>query len=110
MELPRRCATRPPGDLGGLAVRLSPDAAIQMVELARQLRRRADASPEVDRHHNRPSRSRLPKARGRSEDELKKSDHFAAFELTWNQCGAWVQNSGGFSTGLPDDFCDSQFC
>jgi predicted dithiol-disulfide oxidoreductase (DUF899 family) len=53
---------------------------VQVVELARQLRRRANASPEVGRYHNRPSRSRRPKARRRGESELKKGDHFAAFE------------------------------
>jgi predicted dithiol-disulfide oxidoreductase (DUF899 family) len=40
LELPRHLAARPPGDLGGLAVGLPPDSAVQVVELARQLRRR----------------------------------------------------------------------
>jgi len=34
----------------------------------------------VGRYHNRPSRSRRPKARRRGEIELKKGDRFAAFE------------------------------
>ena len=40
LELPRHHAARPSGDLGGLAGGLPPDPAIQVVELARQLRRR----------------------------------------------------------------------
>ena len=43
---------------------LSPDAAIQVVELARQLRRRCRARPEVGQGVGR-RRSRLPKARAR---------------------------------------------
>ena len=42
-------AARPPGGLGGFARGLSPDAALQVVELARQLRRRSVARPEVGR-------------------------------------------------------------
>src|SRR5215469_3833414 len=76
LELPRHHAARPSGDLGGLARGLSPDPAIQVVELARQLRRRAHASPEVGRYHNRPSSSGRPKARARGESELEKGDHF----------------------------------
>src|ERR1700680_4681537 len=71
MELPRHHAARPSGDLGGLASGLPPDPAVQMVELARQLRRRVLASPEVDRYNHGPSSSRRPKARGRGESELK---------------------------------------
>ena len=40
LELPRYHAARPSGDLGGLARGLPPDPAVQVVELARQLRRR----------------------------------------------------------------------
>ena len=40
LELPRHHAARPSGDLGGLARGLPPDPAVQVVELARQLRRR----------------------------------------------------------------------
>ena len=40
LELPRYHAARPSGDLGGLAEGLPPDPAVQVVELARQLRRR----------------------------------------------------------------------
>ncbi len=47
------------------------DSAVQVVELARQLRGRGHASPEVGRYNYRPSRSRLPKARRRGESELK---------------------------------------
>src|SRR6266567_2243485 len=43
------------------------DSAVQVVELARQLRGRGHASPEVGRYNYRPSRSRLPKARRRGE-------------------------------------------
>ena len=43
LELPRHHAARPSGDLGGLAGGLSPDPAVQVVELARQLRRRGRA-------------------------------------------------------------------
>ena len=41
LELPRHHAARPAGGLGGLAGGLSPDPDLQVVELARQLRRRA---------------------------------------------------------------------
>ena len=40
-------AARPSGDVGRLARGLPPDSAVQMVELARQLRRRGLASPQV---------------------------------------------------------------
>ena len=40
LELPRHHAARPAGDLGGLAEGLPADPAVQVVELARQLRRR----------------------------------------------------------------------
>ena len=40
LELPRYHGARPSGDLGGLARGLPPDSAVQVVELARQLRRR----------------------------------------------------------------------
>jgi predicted dithiol-disulfide oxidoreductase (DUF899 family) len=80
LELPRHHAARPPGDLGGLARGLSPNPTVQVVELARQLRRRGLAAPEVGRHNNRPRRSCRPKARRRGESELKKGDHFAARE------------------------------
>ena len=40
LELPRYDAARPSGDLGGFARGLPPDPAVQVVELARQLRRR----------------------------------------------------------------------
>src|SRR5262249_17502993 len=66
----RHNAARPSGDLGGLARGIPPDPAVQVVELARQLRCRANASPEVGRYHNGASRSRLAKARGRVESEL----------------------------------------
>src|SRR6266403_3702808 len=79
VELPRHYAARPSGDLGGLARGLPPDAAVQVVELARQLRHRGLAGPEVGQGVRR-WRSRLPKARRRGESELKKRDHFAAFE------------------------------
>ena len=42
-------AARPPGGLGGFAGGLSADAALQMVELARQLRGRSRARPEMGR-------------------------------------------------------------
>ena len=58
---------RPSGDLGGLAGGLPADPAVQMVELARQLRRRGRARPEVGRYPHRPSRSRPPQARGGGE-------------------------------------------
>ncbi|HEY0790580.1 MAG TPA: DUF899 family protein [Chthoniobacterales bacterium] len=41
LELPRPHAAQPPGDVGGLARGLPPDAAVQVVELARQLQRRS---------------------------------------------------------------------
>jgi hypothetical protein len=40
LELPRHHAARPAGDLGGLAGGLPANPAVQVVELARQLRRR----------------------------------------------------------------------
>src|ERR1700721_3122994 len=70
LELPRHHTTRPSGDLGGLATGLPPDPAVQVVELARQLRRRGLARPEVGQGVRR-RRSRLPKARRRDENELK---------------------------------------
>src|SRR5215467_6367078 len=66
LELPRHHAARPSGDLGGLAGGLSPDPAVQVVELARQLRRRGLAGPEVGRGVGR-RRGRLPEARLRVE-------------------------------------------
>jgi predicted dithiol-disulfide oxidoreductase (DUF899 family) len=62
LELPRHHATRPPGDLGGLAERLSADPAVQVVELARQLRRRGRTGPEVG-SGLRWRRGRFPQAR-----------------------------------------------
>src|SRR3546814_6780116 len=47
VELPRHHAAGPAGDLGGFTRRLSPDPALQVVELARQLRRRCRARQEV---------------------------------------------------------------
>src|SRR5262245_46507067 len=52
--------------MGRLARGLPPDPAIQVVELARQLRRRSLARPEVGQGF-RCWRSRLPKARRRGE-------------------------------------------
>ena len=51
-----------------------PQDAVQVVELARQLRRRGFAQPEVDRYHNRPCRGGLATARGRGESmtEIKR--------------------------------------
>jgi predicted dithiol-disulfide oxidoreductase (DUF899 family) len=49
LELSRHHPARPPGGLGGLARGLSSDAAVQVVELARQLCRRSRAPPEVGR-------------------------------------------------------------
>ena len=49
LELPRHHAAGPAGDLGGRARGLSPDPALQVVELARQLRRRRSARQEVGR-------------------------------------------------------------
>ena len=46
LELPRHHAARPSGDLGGFAGGLPPDPAVQVVELARQLRCRALARPK----------------------------------------------------------------
>ena len=66
LELPRHHAARPSGDLGGLAGGLPPDRALQVVELARQLRCRGLASPKVGRYTNRPSSSA---ARRREEEE-----------------------------------------
>src|ERR1700756_2191130 len=66
MELPRYHAPRPSGGLGGLVGGLPQDPQIQVVELARQLRRRNVACPEVGRGVRR-WRSRLPKERRRSE-------------------------------------------
>src|SRR5437762_317948 len=60
-------AARPSGNLGGFTKGLSPEPAVQVVELARQLRSRDLAGPEVARHNNRPSRSGHPKARRRGE-------------------------------------------
>src|SRR5258708_9462677 len=70
LELPRHYAARPSGDLGGLARGLPPDAAVQVVELDRQLRHRGLAGPEVGQGVRR-WRRRLPKARRRGESELK---------------------------------------
>ena len=49
LELPRHHRARPPGGVGGLAGRLSADPAVQMVELARQLRPQRRARPEMGR-------------------------------------------------------------
>src|SRR5580658_2389080 len=49
LELPRHDGARTSGDLGGFAGGLPPEPAVQVVELARQLRRRRRAGPEVDR-------------------------------------------------------------
>src|SRR5580700_1731614 len=112
LELPRHYTARPSGNLGGLARRLSPDPAVQVVELARQLRRSGLACPEVGRGVRR-WRSRLPKARRRSESELKGGDHFAAFgEATVKATKLFLSlksdprtppkqglSSGSFSTG-----------
>ncbi len=49
LELPRHDSTWSPGDVGGLARGLSPDPTLQVVELARQLRRRGLSRPEVGR-------------------------------------------------------------
>ena len=65
LELPRHHAARPAGGLGGLARGLSSDPDLQVVELARQLRRRRRARPEVGRGVGR-RRGRLPKARRRA--------------------------------------------
>ena len=59
-------AAWPPGDLGRLARGLPSDPALQVVELARQLRRRSSAGPEMGQGVGR-WRSRLPEARGRRE-------------------------------------------
>src|SRR5260221_13591448 len=72
VELPRPHAARPSGDLGGLATGLSPDPAVQMAELARQLPRRGFGGPEVGGYTHRSSRSRFAKARRRGEGELEK--------------------------------------
>src|SRR5260221_9319420 len=69
VELPRHHAARPSGDLEGLATGLPTAPAVQMAELARQLRRRGFAGPEVGGYTHRSSRSRLEKARRRGEDE-----------------------------------------
>ena len=58
---------RPPGEVGGLARGLPADSAVQMVELARQLRGRDLAGSALDRYHHRPCRSRHPTARSRRE-------------------------------------------
>src|SRR5580700_2266229 len=62
VELPRYHAAWPSGDLGKLARGLPPDPAVQVVELARQLRRRGLARPQVGRGLGRQG-SHLPKAR-----------------------------------------------
>ena len=49
LELPRHHAAGPAGGLGGLARGLSSDPDLQVVELARQLRRRRSARQEVGR-------------------------------------------------------------
>src|SRR5712671_2156962 len=83
LELPRHHAARPTGDLGGLAGGLPPDPAVQVVELARQLRRRGFAQPEVGRGVGR-WRSRLPKARRRDECELNQA-RLRDFQTEWRQ-------------------------
>src|SRR6202030_1382142 len=80
LELPRHHTARPSGNLGGLAGGLPPDRAVQVVELARQLRRRSLAAPEVGGYTHRRSRSRLAKARRGGEGELKKGRPLRAFE------------------------------
>ena len=59
-------AARPSGDVGGLAGGLPPDPALQVVELARQLRRRGRARPEVGRGVGR-RRGGVPEPRRRRE-------------------------------------------
>src|SRR3984885_11875378 len=62
LELPRHDGTRASGDVGGLAAGLSPEPTVQVVELARELRPRRRARPEVGRSVGR-RRGRLSEAR-----------------------------------------------
>jgi len=59
LELSRRDAARAPGDVGGLSAGLSSEPGLQVVELARQLRRRRRTRSEVGRGVGR-RRGRLP--------------------------------------------------
>ena len=59
LELPRHHAARPPGGVGGFARGLSADPDLQVVELARQLRRRRRARQEMGRGVGR-RRGRVP--------------------------------------------------
>src|SRR6266478_2031681 len=87
LELPRHHAARPAGDLGGLARGLPPDPAVQVVELARQLRRRGRASPEVGRGVRR-WRSHLPKARRRGESMTEVARGRTMKDITRDELGA----------------------
>src|SRR5262249_30516743 len=79
LELPRPDGARAPGGMGRLAGGLPPDQAVQVVELARQLRRRGLARPEVGRGVRR-WRSHLPKARRTGESMTAR--HAGAFCAT----------------------------
>src|SRR6202034_277902 len=63
LELPRRDPARTPGSVGGFARGLPPESTVQVVELARQLRRREVARPAVGQGVGR-RRGRLPQPRG----------------------------------------------
>src|SRR6266498_1514256 len=95
MELPRHHAARTAGDLGRLAKRLPADSAVQVVELARQLRRRAHAPPEVGRYPNRPSRSGFAKARGRGKIGSPRG-------CCWSRMSG--VNGGGMNSTTPGDY------
>ena len=67
LELPRHDGARTSGDVGGLAGGLSPEPTVQMVELARELRPRRCARPEVGKGVGR-RRGRLSQTRGLARD------------------------------------------
>src|SRR5438067_4100595 len=71
LELPRHDSAGPPGGMGGLAKGLSPNPAVQVVELARQLRGRAHAPPEVGRDHVMRSEPEAPAAVDRNTFEAE---------------------------------------
>ena len=65
LELPRHDRARPSGGVGGFAGRLSAEPAVQMVELARQLRSRAPRPTSGGSRSPTPARPRSGSARRR---------------------------------------------
>src|SRR4029077_19819333 len=82
VELPRRDAARPPGAMGGFTRRISPDAALQVVELARQLPRREGGQPAMGQGVGR-RRGRFPEYRG-------KRTAMSAFSTGGGSCNAGI--------------------